>query len=672
MYSNAALIVLLLGVLSLPAGAVPQTRQDRAYPQESYAAEDYHAYAPQTVFDLLQRLPGVSLAQLPDGQSEIRLHGIDSRYLLLLINGQPLSGNSVHNTLLTRQIPASLVQRVDIDRNARADLFNGGGGGGTVNIILHDGFSPSGLQISASIPDRSHQQTGAVHLLGHNILQAARLGAEQRTQHDERKGSTTDAAEPWSAEMTHQEQSVLLSYNGLLNDRHPIRLYALHLSANDDQNWQGISPFETNVLTGIAQADTERRHQRFGGDVQLQWDRWQLQLHLMHEQFRQTRIQTQSAALPLSQKQEISDQRLSAGWQLHQTGYEHKWTTGLNLHLMRRRTDYEDGAVLMSNALSLPTDRSLLAQQSSYDEIRISYFLLDRWQITPDTRLEAGFHTDNYLLRLNDENDSRNSDTRDNTHWLPSFHLLHQLDGRTHLRLSMSQSTRQPDIADRIPYEYRQAQHIWQGNPDLDAETITSFDLSYEYHPRQQGSSRSDRSRGNQLRVFQRRISNSILMQAESLNDQGESLTRFTPQNADGTVLVRGVEADIARQLPWDGARAEAGLGWYQTRAEAPLTLATQQFMPAQPEYLVRFGVSRQVNQWHVGMLWRMQGERDAYQPNAVTRTQQHWDGYLERHWQHWRTGFTVAFKPETANQPTQWQDTQEHWHLRLTVGAQF
>src|SRR5690606_31460207 len=106
---------------------------------------------------------GISLGQQADGREEIQLHGIDSRYLLLLINGQPLAGAALNNSLMTRQIPASLVQRIDIDRNARADLFTGGGGGGTINVILHDGFSPSGLQLSAGGPEFSHYQSAALN-----------------------------------------------------------------------------------------------------------------------------------------------------------------------------------------------------------------------------------------------------------------------------------------------------------------------------------------------------------------------------------------------------------------------------------------------------------------------------------------------------------------------------
>src|SRR5690606_8081090 len=104
------------------ASAMPQTQGDRAYPQEVYAAADYQVYNPQTLYDLLQRLPGVTLGMQADGLEEIQLHGVDTRYLSLLINGLPVTGTGLNSSLLTRQIPASLVQSIEIDRSGRAEI----------------------------------------------------------------------------------------------------------------------------------------------------------------------------------------------------------------------------------------------------------------------------------------------------------------------------------------------------------------------------------------------------------------------------------------------------------------------------------------------------------------------------------------------------------------------
>lgn len=683
MYSNTALIVLLLGVLSLPAGAVPQTRHDRAYPQESYVAEDYHVYNPQTLFDLLQRLPGISLGQQADGREEIQLHGIDSRYLLLLINGQPLAGAALNNSLMTRQIPASLVQRIDIDRNARADLFTGGGGGGTINVILHDGFSPSGLQLSAGGPEFSHYQSAALNAVDSVSKQAVRLAGEQRTERDRYDGYGSSAGQSgdFSGRLLEQQTAVLLSYNGLLNERHALRLYALHTEASDEYRRNGFYPLNTLLTT----PDTDngqsslldRRNQRLGGDVQLQWDRWHLQLFVMHETFRQQQSITLDGALPLQQQQEVRDQRLHTGWQLHQTGHEHRWSTGLSLQYLQRLADSRG----TEQVFSINNERTLLPHRFEYDELRLSYFLLDRWQITPDTRMEAGFHTDNYLLNNRNRSGERDSDTLTDTHWLPSFHLLHQLSGRSHLRLSMSQSVRQPDIADRMPYEYRQGDRLWRGNPDLDAETVSSFDLSYEYHPRLRGSSLRDRQHGNQLRLFQRRINNAILLQSGRITLDGTDVTLFSPENADGTALVRGLEADLTRPLPWTGMRAELGLAWYQTRFNTRQPLPDKQRLPGQPDYLLRLGVSQQISSLHYGLLWRMQGDTVQYLTNdsgyALQRRDalQQWDGFLEHHWRTWRAGISVAFTPEPATryrEPAAALQTDEHWQLRVSLSGQF
>ena len=684
MHPYAALILAGLGLVSQSLQAMPQTRHDRAYPQESYAVADYSAYNPHTLYDLLQRLPGVSLSRQPGGHDDIQLHGLDSRYLLLLINGQPVSGTGANRSLLTRQIPVSMVQRIDIDRNARADLHTGGGGSGTINVILNDAFSAPDVQISAGGPAFSHRLSASINAVDNHSEQAMRLSAERRLLRNEEQGSSRNdsGTGDFTGQESRHQTSLLLNYNGLLNAQHPMRLYLLQLDGADDQRRNGfyaLHALSTEPLDGTELGQSQQqdyRSRRLGGDLQLRWDRWQLQLFFLHEQFQQQKELILNSPVSQEQQQELRDQRVQAGWQLTQIEQEHRWSTGLNLEFMKRRSDTSGDL----SVLSMNNERQTLPQQFGYDELRLSYFLLDRWQVTPATRLEAGFHIDNHLLQHRNQTGSRSTATITDTRWLPSFHLFHQPNTQTHLRFSMSQSSRQPDIADRVPYEFRDDERIWRGNRALRAEVISSMDFEYAGYQTSRGQPRNDHSQ--RLRIFQRRISNALFVQATRSDDNGTEVTTYQPVNAAGSALLLGMEADLTRPLPWQGAQAELGMAVYESTLDTGITGMPRQPLPGQPDYLLRLELTRTVQPLHYGMQWRWQGSsrQSMYDAsgNADTLDHEPWhelDWFAEKRWSFWQAGINLNVRPEPARQnrlsDRYWQ-TDAHWQLWLNLSGQF
>src|SRR5690606_36382210 len=87
---------------------------------------------------------------------------------------------------------------------------------------------------------------------------------------------------------------LLLNYAGLFNERHPVQLYALQIDADEEDQRQGFYPLNalqtsTAGTTIDQQQMLARRSQRFGGDMQLNWEQWHLSLLFLHERFRQQR-----------------------------------------------------------------------------------------------------------------------------------------------------------------------------------------------------------------------------------------------------------------------------------------------------------------------------------------------------------------------------------------------
>ena len=88
-----------------------------------------------TTFDaaLTRMMPQVSMAPNSMG-SQLRLNGLGNKYILILINGQKLSGDISNNVDLNR-INMSRVKRIEVLDGAASSLYGSDAIAGVINII---------------------------------------------------------------------------------------------------------------------------------------------------------------------------------------------------------------------------------------------------------------------------------------------------------------------------------------------------------------------------------------------------------------------------------------------------------------------------------------------------------------------------------------------------------
>ena len=88
-----------------------------------------------TTFDgaLTRLMPQVSMAPNSMG-SQLRLNGLGNKYILILINGQKLSGDISNNVDLNR-INMSRVKRIEVLDGAASSLYGSDAIAGVINII---------------------------------------------------------------------------------------------------------------------------------------------------------------------------------------------------------------------------------------------------------------------------------------------------------------------------------------------------------------------------------------------------------------------------------------------------------------------------------------------------------------------------------------------------------
>src|SRR5687767_15015237 len=107
----------------------------------------------ETVGEVLRDLPGVLTRRGSEtaGQAGEQIQGIDSRQVLVLLDGQPIpSARGIKRGIinLDRQSTARL-DRIEVVKGASSALYGSDAIGGVINLITRDARAP--LDLNASI-----------------------------------------------------------------------------------------------------------------------------------------------------------------------------------------------------------------------------------------------------------------------------------------------------------------------------------------------------------------------------------------------------------------------------------------------------------------------------------------------------------------------------------------
>ena len=100
------------------------------------------------IADLLSQRAGVSLQRSVEGGSVLNILGMDSRYILVLMDGQPITGR-FNNRVALEQILISRVKKVEIVKGPNSSLYGSEAMAGVINIITEDNNNLELIDITA-------------------------------------------------------------------------------------------------------------------------------------------------------------------------------------------------------------------------------------------------------------------------------------------------------------------------------------------------------------------------------------------------------------------------------------------------------------------------------------------------------------------------------------------
>ena len=181
-----------------------RNRTDDVVPTLSYDLDYFQRFEPLTVGDALKRVPSVTFLSDVLESDGARLRGLDPGYTKILIDGEEVPGANLDRSFFVDRIPAELIERVEVVRSSSANR-SGDAVAGTINIVLRDALSLDGGYVrlgALAFPDSEYGQFGGTYgavwggqalggrlLLGANVQDRRNPKDKYSVRYDEPGGS---------------------------------------------------------------------------------------------------------------------------------------------------------------------------------------------------------------------------------------------------------------------------------------------------------------------------------------------------------------------------------------------------------------------------------------------------------------------------------------------------
>jgi len=186
-----ALLLFFSGFLGLASNAGAQAPETASDATVTYPAEYFAQFNPYSVNDMLQRIPGISLARSGSrSQSRGGGRGLGAGGEQVLINGRRIAGKSNEGDSQLSRIPASEVRYIEIIRGTSGEL-DVRGGTQVINVVLNEALSSVSFAYEVNM-DRALDGTlvpgGKISATGQYAALNYFLSAEREPRYDFRDG----------------------------------------------------------------------------------------------------------------------------------------------------------------------------------------------------------------------------------------------------------------------------------------------------------------------------------------------------------------------------------------------------------------------------------------------------------------------------------------------------
>ena len=488
-----------------------RNRTDDTAPVLSYDLEYFQRFEPNTVGDMLKRVPGVAFVGSDIMEFDgAMMRGMAAGYTQVLINGKKVPGAGDDRSFWVDRIPAEMVDHIEILRSNSANR-SGDAMAGAINIVLRDAYAFDGSYLRIGVnrwDDGEVNPTfGAVtsgEALGGRILAGINIQDRYRgklKRSDRFADPSMEELVSWEdqAEVKDgRDYSANVSYTAEVGETGRFSIDGFYVKTDRDvtevsheveyddgdviesnvpglnpisqKNWGIGAEYRFDMAGGTTEFDldyarfeddsasSEEKHEYLNGE----WDASEAEAEAVDANDSET-------SFKIAHKRPIGASELQFGVDYRQKKRDITYT------------NYAWEADEESDAVVYELDGSI---GSLIEETRVDpYIMLSGKGEVLSWEAGLRYETTRSDIRYSEGDEVEGAANKDYNQLLPSLHLKWDLTDADRISLSLAKSVKRPNFNELTPAlldgEYGDNDYI--GNPQLDQETANGIDLGFEH-----------------------------------------------------------------------------------------------------------------------------------------------------------------------------------------------
>lgn len=487
-------------------------RADAIAPTLVYDLEYFQRFEPNTVGDMLKRVPGVAFVGSDIMEFDgAQLRGMTGGYTQVLINGKQVPGAGDDRSFWVDRIPAEMVDRVEILRSSSANR-SGDAIAGAINIVLRDAylFDGSYVRLGANRWDDGEVNPtfGAVtsgDALGGRIL--AGINVQDRYRSKEKRSDRF--ADPSMDELVSFEDQVEvkdgrdysgnLSYTAEVGDSGVLSVDGFYVKTDRDVTevsreveFDGDDVIEANV-PGLNPID--QRNWGIGAEYAFDMAGGRTKFVADHARFEDDSSVTEESHEYVNGEWDASEAEAEAvdarddetGFRIaheREVGDAVEMEFGIDYRTKERDVTYSYFAFEAENEGDPVVYEPDGVVASVIEEDRLDSYLMFSGS-AGILAWEAGvrYETTESDIRYVEDGEIEGAAGNDYDELLPSLHLKWDVSDSDRISLSLAKTVKRPNFNELIPavLDGEFGDNDYVGNPQLGLETANGFDLGFEH-----------------------------------------------------------------------------------------------------------------------------------------------------------------------------------------------
>lgn len=504
-------------------------RTDDIAPTLVYDLEYFQRFEPNTVGDMLKRVPGAGFVGSDIMEYDgVQLRGLGGGYTQVLINGKKVPGAGDDRSFYVDRIPAEMVDHIEIKRSASANR-SGDAMAGAINIVLRDAYEFTGSYIRVGVnrwDDGEVNPTfGAVtsfEALGGRLLAGVNVQDRYRAKtkrSDRFTDNTREEKVSWEDQIEvkdGRDYSANLSYTADVGENGRFSLDGFYVKTDRDVTEvsfeEELDDDETINIRVPGLDPYDQKNYGVGAEYKFDMAGGTTRASVDYARFENDQATTEGEEVYVSGAENWDDTwSIPADAEWDGTAYEAESVTAkdeetgftvsharpvggaeLEFGVDYRRKKRE--GLVVSYEWEADDEGQTPASLAEYDLDGSVASVIEEKRLDPYIMLsgkgeafswEAGlrYETTKSEVEYLEDDESEGRVSKDYNELLPSVNLRWNLGDADRISLSLARTVKRPNFNELLPAlldgEFGDNDYI--GNPELDPETANGLDLGFEH-----------------------------------------------------------------------------------------------------------------------------------------------------------------------------------------------